>query len=90
MKSLTPAHDENEARKKREEIELCGKNRGPHQYIPIEWMYSEWMQSTGEKKQSTYKRVTRFLCTVCFNNINTSSLIGMYKDLSLPENRGIS
>lgn len=79
VKSLTPALDEVEARKKREEIELCGKNRGPHDYIPIEWL------NTGE-----FKRVTRFLCRVCFCNVNTSTLLASYKDISHAENRGIS
>ncbi len=77
--SLTPAFDEIEARKIRESIELCGKNRGPHDYIPIEWV------TTAE-----VKRVTRFLCRVCFNTVNTSTLIGMYKDLSLEGSHGIS
>jgi len=83
IRSLTPALDENEARMKREAIELCGKNRGPHDYIPIEWMYAQ-------KEGVDYKRVTRFLCRVCFNTINTSTLIASYKDLSHLENRGIS
>lgn len=73
--SLHPARDEAAARKKREEIELCGKNRGPHDYIPIEWFYPE---VAGIK----HKRVSRFLCRICFNNVNTSTLLEMYKDVS--------
>ena len=73
--SLHPARDEAEARKKRETIELCGKNRGPHDYVPIEWLYAK-----GEVND--YKRVTRFLCRVCFCNVNTSTLLSMYKDIS--------
>lgn len=69
--SLTPAYDELEARKKREAIELCGKNRGPHDYIPIEWI-----------TVNEYKRVTRFLCRVCFNNIETSVLLDSYRQIS--------
>lgn len=69
--SLTPAQDEIEARKIRDAIEKCGKNMGPHDYIPIEWMTS-----------GDYKRVTRFLCRVCFNSVNTSTLLGSYKDVS--------
>lgn len=68
--SLTPAYDEVEARKKREAIELCGKNRGPHDYIPIEWNTTE-----------THKRVTRFLCRICFNNISTKVLLDNYKEI---------
>jgi len=70
--SLHPARDEAEARKLRETIELCGKNRGPHDYIPIEMV-----------KNGNINRVTRFLCRVCFNNVNTSTLIEMYTDVSV-------
>lgn len=71
-RSLTPALDEAEARRIREAIELCGKNRGPHDYIPIEWT----------KFGDGIERVTRLLCRICFNTINTSTLINNYKDLS--------
>lgn len=71
--SLHPARDEAEARKKRDLIALCGRNRGPHDYIPIEYMYVE-------EKETKYKRTTRFLCRVCFFNVRTSTLLQMYKD----------
>lgn len=69
--SLTPAHDERLAREQREAVELCGKNRGPHDYIPIEWMITE-----------THKRVTRLLCRHCFNSVSVMSLLNRYKDVS--------
>ena len=68
--SLTPAQDEIEARRKREAIELCGKNRGPHDYMPIEWLKSE-----------TSERVTRMLCRVCFNHVSVKSLLENYPDI---------
>lgn len=77
--SLTPALDQAEARKKRETIELCGKNRGSHDYIAIEWFYLK------DEKGIEYKRVSRLLCRVCFCNVNTSTLISMYKDISSVE-----
>lgn len=70
--SLTPAHDEQEARKKREAIELCGKNRGSHDYIPIEWT-----------KTDDVERVTRLLCRVCFNNVETHVLLASYREIKL-------
>jgi hypothetical protein len=79
--SLTPALDELEARKKREEIELCGKNRGPHDYIPIEW--SESSIVSGKVVEGIImKRVTKFLCRVCFNNVDTSLLLSSYRAIS--------
>jgi hypothetical protein len=74
--SLTPAKDEAEARKIREAIELCGKNRGPHDYMPIEWFYTN-------KDGIEYKRVSRLLCRVCFCSVNTTTLLASYKDVSL-------
>lgn len=73
--SLHPARDEAEAKKKREQIELCGRNRGPHDYIPIEHMYIE-------ENGTQFKRTTRFLCRNCFNNVRTTTLLQMYKDIS--------
>lgn len=73
--SLYPVRDELEARKRREAIELCGKNRGPHDYIPIEWV-------TSGDKVTTEKRVTRFLCRVCFCNIATATLLENYNTVS--------
>jgi len=76
--SLTPALDEAEARRKREAIELCGKNRGPHDYVPIEWFTAK------NTEGADTERVSRFLCRVCFNTVNTSTLISLYKDISYP------
>jgi len=74
--SLHPARDEAEARKKRELIELCGKNRGPHDYIPIEWFYIK------DEHGVEYKRVSKLLCRVCFCNVTTATLMKMYRDVS--------
>ena len=75
--SLTPAKDEAAAKRKREAIELCGKNRGPHDYIPIEWMYVPT-----EKPDLSFKRVTRLMCRTCFNNIAISVLISNYQTIT--------
>ncbi len=69
--SLTPAQDEIEVRKKKENIELCGKNRGPHDYIPIEW-----------NKTPTAERVTRLLCRVCFKHIAVKILLENYEEIN--------
>lgn len=78
--SLHPARDEAEARKQREAIELCGKNRGPHEYVAIEKLLV-----LDPATHKNYERVTRFLCLVCFNNVETSTLLEMYKDVSIPQ-----
>ena len=79
--SLHPARDEAEARRKREAIELCGKNRGPHHYVPIEWSESSILN--GKIVEGLImKRVTKFLCRVCFCNVDTATLIATYPDIS--------
>lgn len=72
MSSLTPAYDEIQLKKKRDAIELCGKNRGPHDYIPIEWLKTE-----------TSDRVTRLMCRVCFCNIAVKLLLENYEEVKL-------
>jgi hypothetical protein len=69
--SLYPARDELEAKKKRDAIEKCGKNMGPHDYIPIEWT-----------KTNDVERVTRLICRVCFCNVSISTLLSLYVDVS--------
>jgi hypothetical protein len=61
-----------EARKLRESVELCGKNRGPHDYIPIEW-----------NKTETAERVTRLFCRICFSHVSVASLLEAYKDYEI-------
>jgi len=69
--SLTPAQDEKTKREQREKVELCGKNRGPHDYIPIQW------NSIGDAK-----RVTRLLCRTCFCTVSMSHILTHYPDVS--------
>ena len=73
--NLTPAHDEQEFRKRKEAIELCGKNRGAHDYIPIEWKYIYSLDAIDRK------RVTKLLCRVCFSNVEVQTLINHYSEI---------
>lgn len=74
--SLTPAQDELERRTRKEAVELCGKNRGPHDYMPIEWFYTE-------KDGVKYKRLSRLLCRVCFCNVSVQTLMANYPEVKL-------
>lgn len=76
--SLTPAKDHVEAQRKKDAIELCGKNRGPHNYMPIEWSITR-----GDIEK---KRVTRLLCKICFANITVRTLLENYPDVSVQSN----
>lgn len=68
--SLTPAHDELAARKIKDAREKCGKNMGPHDYIPIEF-----------SKTATAERVTRLMCRVCFCNVAVMTLLENYPEV---------
>lgn len=70
--SLNRAHDEKKARELKEAIELCGKNRGPHDYIPIEWFTTSL----------NFERVTRLLCRTCFRNISMKYLLENYPEIN--------
>ncbi len=70
--SLTPAQNDKETRQRREAIELCGRNRGPHDYMPIEWLVT-----------ATSKRVTRMLCRICFTHIEMANLLENYPEVKL-------
>lgn len=70
--SLTPALDAAEARKKKDLIEKCGKNMGPHDYIPIEW-----------NKTETAERVTRLFCRVCFSHVSVKALLDNYPEIKI-------
>lgn len=62
------AHDEMKERQKRESVELCGKNRGPHSYIPIAWMDKT-------VAEGSLRVVTRFMCTTCFKHVSVANLL---------------
>lgn len=62
--SLSPAHDERLMRTKKESVELCGKNRGPHDYIPIQWITNKEVKS-----------VTRLMCRTCFKHVSVFHLL---------------
>jgi hypothetical protein len=68
--SLTPADDARTIRERKEAVELCGKNRGPHDYIPIAWSTS-----------STAKHVTRVMCRICFCHVAIMNLLENSQEL---------
>jgi hypothetical protein len=70
--SLTPAQDALDVRRKIEKVEKCGKNMGPHDYIPISWR---------NDPETMTEHVTRFMCRVCFVNIAIKELIERYPEV---------
>lgn len=72
LQSLTPAYDQKQRRQLIEAIEKCGKNMGPHDYVPIEW-----------QKVKDVEIVTKMLCRVCFYHVEVETLLRMYGELKL-------
>jgi len=52
-----------EYEKRIDRIKTCGANRGPHDYIPIEWRSGEGVEF-----------VTTLLCRVCLNRVSIKTL----------------
>jgi hypothetical protein len=82
MNSYTPAADQKELQRKLDAINKCGKNMGPHDYIPIEWTYTSLLDGKIIEGLS-FKRVTKMMCRTCFVYIEVSTLMKMYGEVKL-------
>lgn len=71
MNPNTPAMNQKEYDAKIDRMKKCGENRGPHDYIPMEWNRTE-----------TSERVTHLLCRVCFNRINVSLIYKHFPEIT--------
>lgn len=60
-----------------DQVEVCGKNRGPHKYIPAAWR-------TKKEGEETLEVVTVLLCTNCFCRVNTYTIFEHYPEFKLP------
>lgn len=78
QRSLTPAYDQIEWQKKLDAINKCGKNFGPHDYIPIEWL--RW---DNKDEELSRKAVTKLMCRTCFVYVEVETLMKMYGEVKL-------
>ena len=58
--------------RKLHEIEKCGKNMGPHDYIPVAWYI-------GKEE----KAVTHFMCRVCFVRVSMKTLTSQFGEVKI-------
>lgn len=70
----SPLLNQKDYEKKIDAIQLCGKNRGPHDYLPIAWNYT---------KDPEAKYVTALLCRVCFNRIKMTTIIENFEEVKI-------
>lgn len=58
--------------KKLEGVSTCGRNRGPHHYIPISWTHTE-----------NTKSVTYLMCRVCFARVSMRTLVANFPEVKI-------
>jgi hypothetical protein len=63
---------EKEFKQRKDAIEVCGKNRGPHDYIPVSWVRS-----------ATADHVTKMICRICFTHVHMKTLYENYPEATL-------
>lgn len=83
MNSYTPAADQKALQNKLDAINKCGKNYGPHDYIPIEWINYESTSSSTNTKVVNKRRVTKLMCRTCFVYVEVKTLMKMYGEVKL-------
>lgn len=83
IQSLTPAYDQIEWQKKLDAINKCGKNFGPHDYIPIEWMEYPDLDNCVGFKDAKIKLVSKLMCRVCFVHVKIVTLMKMYGEVKI-------
>lgn len=73
MNPYTPALNQKEYNRKMEDITLCGKNRGPHDYIPTAWI---------EEENKRY--ISILMCRVCFVRITMKTCYDLGHEAKMP------
>lgn len=58
-----------------DKIKVCGTNRGPHDYIPIEWY-------TINKER---EKVAMLMCRICFIRIDMNLLFAEFDEIKIPD-----
>jgi hypothetical protein len=53
-------------------ISVCGKNRGPHDYIPVAFA-----------KDTNAEYVTMFICRTCFVRVSTQTLYEHFPEVKV-------
>lgn len=78
--AIPPGWTQKDYDKRINDIKLCGRNMGPHDYIPVRWMIES--EDSSESKLQT-KEVTHFMCRICFAKVNMKTILKEFPDLSI-------
>jgi hypothetical protein len=71
----SPARNERIWREKYEAITLCGKNRGPHDFIPTLWKTKPVRDKDNIMTDETIETVMELMCRVCFTRVSIETLL---------------
>lgn len=72
MQTKNPAYNQKELDRKLDLVTTCGKNRGPHYYIPIQW-----------ETVNNVEYVSMFMCRVCFTRVSLETLVQNFPEAKL-------
>lgn len=72
-KSLTPAYDQQQWEWKVGAVEKCGRNQGPHDYIPI-----EWVEKIDPENETNTKAVRKLMCRICLHRLAMETVEQFY------------
>ena len=53
-------------------IKLCGRNRGPHDWIPVRW-----------RKIEDGEQISDFMCRVCYHRVSMATLAQYFPELKM-------
>jgi hypothetical protein len=76
----SPAMTQKEYERRVDAIKVCGANRGPHDYIPIEWVEQN---EVTQVSPLTRKRVTLMMCRVCFVRVTIKTLHDQFYEVKM-------
>lgn len=68
----SPALTQKQYEMRLQAVMLCGKNMGPHDYMPISWVRDEKTE-----------HVTHLMCRVCFVRLNMKTLYNEFPEVSI-------
>ena len=57
-----------------DKIMLCGRNRGPHDYVPTNWI-----------KNKDTESISYFMCKVCFNRVSMQTLVEHFPEIKIDQ-----
>lgn len=70
-----PAANHRAMQERYEAVTLCGKNRGPHDYVATFWKEWDELDKAGKPTGYRLKSVAEFMCRTCFTRVEIDTLL---------------